>query len=144
MKAQMLVLEAIFVAAWVIIAILLINTFILPRSTTEENPVAQLEVLGSDALRSLDKAYIEDSAYHNSLLTKYIFTDDKASLSKFLNVTLSNLVSYRIWLYNASAHETSLWYPENPINATNNVATAHRIIVYNGYVYDVKLEMWYK
>ena len=100
----------------------------------------QLKTLGDDSLRTLDNIPTISGLYHNSTLVKYIAENDTTNLTKFLNASLPNTVSYN--LYNRSISDRRIiYYTGTPVDDT---AVSHRIIAYAENVYDVELVMWYE
>jgi len=50
---------------------------------------------------------------------------------------------YTVWLYNASLGREDLWYPWVEREGFGEIVRCNRVIVYDGFVYDVVLKMWY-
>jgi hypothetical protein len=137
-NAQAHVIEMISAVILFIGVLLFVSSFSAPHQEPDYS-FTQLKTLGDDSLRTLDNTPTSDGLYHNSTLVKYI-ANDTTNLTKFLNLSLPETVSYSIYLRTIS-ERVSIHYMGTPIGDT---AVAHRIIVYNGNVYDVELVMWYE
>lgn len=100
----------------------------------------QYETLGEDALRTLDNIPLEDAneslRYHDSTLTKYIATNDVSNLTAFLNATIPDTHSYNIFVNDAPFYVMG--------TAVGETATSHYIIVIDGNVLDVRMQIWYE
>jgi len=136
--------EAVAALSIIFLAILFVASFIGPPSFKVVSSSSQLKVFGDDALRSLDQ-YNSDgkSIYHNSLLVEYIVTNDTDSFTSFLNQTLPETALYNVYVYSSLTHKTDLWYPSEPIPSVGCVVKSSRVFVYEGFVYEVQLEVWY-
>ena len=137
-NAQAHVIEMASAVILFIGVLLFISSFSAPHQEPDYS-FTQLKTFGDDSLRTLDNTPTSDGLYHNSTLVKYI-ANDTTNLTKFLNLSLPETVSYNIYLRTVS-ERVSIHYMGTP---TGETAVAHRIIVYNGNVYNVELLMWYE
>lgn len=137
-KAQMHVIEIILAAVIFFNAMNFALTLTVPVPQ-EKFSIEQWKIYAEDSLRALDNTPLnnttEQERYHNSTLTKYIIENDVANLTKFLNKTLPPQVSYNI--YNGSK---AFYFNNVPVG--DDVIVVHRLIVYNGEVYNIRLEIW--
>ena len=138
-NAQAHVIEMASAVILFIGVLLFISSFSAPHQEPDYS-FTQLKTFGDDSLRTLDNTPTSDGLYHNSTLVEYIAKNDTANLTKFLNLSLPETVSYNIYLRTVS-ERSSIYYMGAP---TGETAVAHRIIVYDGNVYDVELTMWYE
>jgi len=142
-NAQAHVIEMISAVILFIGVLLFVSSFSTPPREANYS-FTQMKILGDDSLRTLDNLPVDNQTdtekYHNSTLVEYIAKNDTANLTKFLNLSLPETVSYNIYLRTVS-ERSSIYYMGAP---TGETAVAHRIIVYNGNVYDVELLMWYE
>ncbi len=142
-KAQFNVIEAIIAVGIVFAAIYIVSSMVGSPVITTASTTNQLKVLADDILRSLDARNESiPPRYHHSLLVKYIAERDISSLTSIINDTIPPTALYNLYLYNASNRTTTLLYPSNALPPTGNVAKANRMIVYDGYIYEVELEVW--
>lgn len=142
-NAQAHVIEMVSAVILFIGVLLFVSSFSAPHQEPDYS-FTQLKTLGDDSLRTLDNTPIDNETeaeqYHNSTLVKYIAENDTTNLTKFLNASLPNTVSYN--LYNRSISDRRIiYYRGTPIDDT---VISHRIITYAGNVYDVELVMWYE
>jgi hypothetical protein len=138
-NAQAHVIEMISAVILFIGVLLFVSSFSAPPQEPDYS-FTQLKTLGDDSLRTLDNTPTSDGLYHNSTLVKHIAENDITNLTKFLNASLPNTVSYNIYNRSISGRST-IYEMGTPVDDT---AVAHRIIVYDGDVYDVELVMWYE
>jgi len=138
-NAQAHVIEMASAVILFIGVLLFISSFSAPHQEPDYS-FTQLKTFGDDSLRTLDNTPTSDGLYHNSTLVKYIATNNISALTGFLNSSLPNAVSYNIYNRSVSGRVT-IYEMGTPIGDT---AVAHRIIVYNGNIYDVELLMWYE
>lgn len=138
-NAQVHVIEMISAVILFIGVLLFVSSFSAPPQEPGYS-LTQLKTLGDDSLRALDNIPTNDGLYHNSTLVKYIAKNDITNLTKFLNLSLPETVSYNIYLKTIS-ERSSIYYMGAP---TGETPVAHRIIVYDGNAYDVELLMWYE
>ena len=138
-NAQAHVIEMASAVILFIGVLLFISSFSAPHQEPDYS-FTQLKTFGDDSLRTLDNTPTSDGSYHNSTLVKYIATNNISALTGFLNSSLPNAVSYNIYNRSVSGRVT-IYEMGTPIGDT---AVAHRIIVYNGNIYDVELLMWYE
>lgn len=136
--AQMHAIEIILAAVIFFTAMNFALTLSVPIPQ-EKFSIEQWKIYGEDALRNLDNTQLNNSTeqeiYHNSTLTKYIITNDVKNLTEFLNKTLPQSVSYNV--YNGSKQ---FYFKDVPIGG--DIVIVHRLIVFNGEVYDIRLEIW--
>jgi len=142
-NAQVHVIEMISAVILFISVLLFVSSF--PTPPRESNySITQMKILGDDSLRTLDNLPVDNQTdaekYHNSTLVEYVAKNDTANFTKFLNLSLPETVSYNIYLRTIS-ERSFIYYMGTPIGET---AVAHRIIVYDGNLYDVELAMWYE
>ena len=145
-NAQAHVIEVVSAVILFIGVLLFVSSFSTPHQEPDYS-FTQLKTLGDDSLRTLDNTPTSDGLYHNSTLVKYIATNNVSAFTDFLNKSLPRtdnvyLVSYNIYLRNIS--ERKLIYPDTPATPVGDTVVAHRIIVYDGNVYDIELVMWYE
>ncbi len=142
-NAQAHVIEMVAAVILFIGVVLFISSFSTPPPQ-QNYSIVQLKTLGDDSLRTLDNTPIDNQSdaekYHNSALVKYVATNDAPALADFLNLSLPEIVSYNIYLKNVSERNTVYSMGVS----VGDTAVAHRIIVYDGNVYDVELLMWYE
>lgn len=142
-NAQAHVIEMIAAVILFVGVLLFISSF-STGPPQQDYSVVQLKTLGDDSLRMLDNIPINNQSdagkYHNSTLVKYIATNDAHALADFLNLSLPETVSYNVYLRTVS--ERKPFYYMGALAGETGVA--HRIIVYDGNVYDVELVMWYE
>lgn len=143
-KAQLNMLETVTALAIIILAILFVRAFYGPPSLRVASSSSQLEVLANDILNTLDEKSVAGKArYHDSLLVEYIVTNDTSNFTSFLNQSLPATALYNIYVYNSTANSIYLWYPSKEIPTIGQVVKASRIFVYDGFVYEVELKVWY-
>ena len=141
--AQFNVIEAIVAVGIVFAAIYVVSTMIGGPVITSASTASQLKVLAEDILRSLDeKNESIPDRYHESLLVQCIAERDIDTLTQVIGESLPPTVLYNLYLYNASNHTTVLLYPDEAFQPVGTVEKASRIIVYEGYIYEVELEVW--
>jgi len=126
-------------------AILFISVFFVHNFDVSNNPdvtqVESLKELGYGALYSLDSI---DCEGYNSLLAKYIITNNTESFTSYINNSfLPTLITYNIYVLNGTSNELSLWYPNEKKVTTDTVFRCNRIIVHERFIYDVVMEVWY-
>ena len=166
-NAQMMIIESVLFSIMVLMALLFVSQLSPPSKVYASTSSDQLKILGDDALRSIDKrspggGLGQIGLYSTSSLTKYIATNDVDSLTAYLDALLPNNVNYNISISNGT--KTINWY--NGEEAGNvkvgDISVAHCIILinkeaidgteyvnkqiiedYDGYIYEVILEMWY-
>lgn len=137
-SAQMHAIEIILAAVLFFTAMNFAITLTVPVPQ-EKFSIEQWKIYGEDSLRILDNTPLnnttEQKIYHNSTLTKYIIKNDITNLTKELNKTLPNSISYNI--YNGSKY---FYFKDFPVG--DYVIIVHRLIVFNGEVYNIRLEIW--
>jgi len=170
-KGQMLIIELIFFASTIILALIFIYQ-LSPTSVTSYT-TSDLKVIGDNALYALynDNPPEENFTSGHSMgkLASYVLTGRYTNLVTDLNNLLPSTVIYNIYLSNTS--KTIFWCNSNmgiaPLQSVGSVSRSHCIIaldpdhwsrtsnltgypVYNTYfsgctesAYDLILEMWY-
>ncbi len=141
-SGQMHVLEAVTVCVILLVSILFLSYLSAPPSVHVFTP-NQLKILGDDLLRSLDLMPTSDGSYHDSMLTQYILTNppDYEDFTAFAEAVLPSNTFYHVWIVNGTTR--SLWYPTEALDKFGEVVKSHRVIIYDGSIYDIELEMWY-
>ena len=136
--------EAVIALSIILLAIIFYASFVGNPVIKVTSSSSQLKVFGDDILRSLDEYTSEvGGSYHNSFLVQCIIEKDVDALTNRLNQSLPKTALYNIYVYNGVTQQTELWYPETPIPNVENVVKSSRAFVYNGFVYEVQLEVWY-
>ena len=147
-SAQMLVLEGVLVAAMIFTTLF----FVQGIQTTVYEGVKEENILtekGNTALNSLDN--IPAEGYHTRLI-KYIVTNDTFNFSYYISSSIFPSVAYKVYVYNVSAMFSNstldvkdyktLWYELNAPEVGERTQV-HRFFVYDGFLYDLVLDMWY-
>ena len=145
--AQVHMLEAVSATIILILAFLFIYTSMSSQQTeVMVDETAQLRLLGDDVLSSLDKTPPKNTIY-SSRLVECLFNKSEEDMQVFMdyiNSFLPSVVSYNVWLYRSLTQNTSLVCPSIAQESFGSVTQAHRLVVYQGEIYDVQLEMWYQ
>ena len=142
-NAQAHVIEMASAVILFIGVLLFVSSFSTPPGEANYS-FTQLETLGNDALRTLDNTPTSDGSYHNSTLVKYVAEQDITHFTDFLNNTIPKGVSYNIYIRNISGRMETEKFPYIMGKPIGDTVLAHRIIVYDGNVYNVELAMWYE
>ena len=148
-SAQMLVLEGVLVAAMIFTTLFFVQGIqtIVYKSVKETNV---LKEKGDSALTSLDNFPAE--GYHTRL-TQYFITNDIFNFSNYIYSSIFPPgIAHRVYIYNISlmfSNSTldinkykTLWYTfDTP--EIGEETQVHRFFVYDGFLYDIVLDMWY-
>lgn len=149
-NAQVNMLEAVLVVAMLFMTLYFSQSL---SSTVYESAIEKniLKIKGASALESLDNYPNDD--YH-SLLTWYIIENMTESFTKFIYTSgrIFPCIAYNVYLYNISMMFRNSTAKENnyktlwsyiPAPEIGKRAQTYRIITYDGYVYEIVLDMWY-
>jgi hypothetical protein len=146
-RAQIHVLETVMGGIFLMAAIYA-SYQISSNVTQSDTGISKLEILGGDALRSLDNLPpegVDGSLYGNSTLRYYCVTGQIDNLTEFFNMSIPTSLSYSfsLELYQSAGveGEVVLSYSTSSIITTNN-AICHRMVCHQGEVYDFQLVMW--
>jgi hypothetical protein len=138
-KGQIHILEVVIVSAMLLLSVLFVVYISAPPSLNV-SPSNQLKILCDEALRTLKDMPTGDLSYENSMLVKYIITNDTRNFTSFMNSTLPENVFYQVWVYDGISRK--LWYPDEEQEIFGTVVRSHFIIPHNTFIYDVELEVW--
>jgi len=170
---QMMVLETIFFASTVILAIVFLYQ-LAPPSVVTEVYSTDLKAIGDDALRNIYQDNVTNPpdyakpGYPQSALVHYLIENEYGSLVSDLHNLIPSTVMYNIYVTNVST--TMFWCNSfagsdnstDILQGVDPVSVAHCLIAidptfleksssalletFDGYsdcVYEVQLEMWY-
>ena len=137
--AQIYILEVIAVAVMLLLSTLFV-VYISAPPTVNTTPYNQIKILCDEALRTLKDMPTGDFSYENSMLFKYILTNDTKNFTDFLEGILPDNVFYQVWVYDGN--ERRLWYPDDEQKIFGTVVRSHFIILNDTFIYDVELEVW--
>lgn len=145
--AQVHMLEAVSAAIILILAFLFIYTSLSSQQTeVMVDETAQLRLLGNDVLSSLDETPPKNTVY-DSRLVEFLFNKSEEDVQAFMDYIdsfLPSMVSYNVWLHRPLTQNVSLVCPSTAQEPFGSVIRAHRLVAYQGEIYDVQLEMWYQ
>jgi len=138
-RAQIHILEVILVAVMLLLSVLFVVYISAPPSI-QVVPSNQIKILCDEALRVMKDTPTGDGSYENSMLFKYILTNDTTNFTAFLDDVLPENVFYQVWVYDGTSRR--LWYPDEEQEIFGTVVRSHFIIINETYLYDVELEVW--
>jgi len=138
-RAQLHILEVILVAAMLLLSVVFVVYISAPPSV-QVVPSNQIKILCDEALRVMKDTPTGDRSYENSMLFKYILTNDTTNFTSFLDDVLPENIFYQVWVYDGSSRR--LWYPDEEQEIFGTVVRSHFIIVNSTYLYDIELEVW--
>jgi len=147
-KAQVHILEVIIVAGMLFTALY----FVRGLSTSTYTSVYEPNLLKTRADTALSTLDNDPHDIYHTKLTKLIVTNDARNFSSSIIGAIRPCYGYSVYVYNITN-----MYRNSSVNLEGNKNTfinqwapkvgdktqTSRLIVYDGYVYEVVLELWY-
>lgn len=147
-SAQIHVLEVVIVAGMLLFSLYFVRTFeFAPHSIVDREN--KFEILGDSILASLESVPSSHENYSN-VLAEYVGLVDSKNFSAHVNTTLPEGAFYNISAVNISKMHKYAEIERNcrtaiygsPVRIGEETSSS-RIIVIDGYVYEVKLDIYF-